>query len=83
MTGLHSKKRPNDLIFTRMFDGRVLDMVEVGVEEIRGMSEFEVSRWSLSQNHGRQSDSESWGGRQEGGPSSLLESGVEQVGYGK
>lgn len=30
-------------MFTRMFDGRVLDMLEVGVEEIRSMAEFEVS----------------------------------------
>ena len=46
VTGLHSKKRPNDLIFTRMFDGRVLDMIELGVENIRTMGQFEVSwRW--------------------------------------
>ncbi|KAK4685238.1 ribosome production factor 2, partial [Tremellales sp. Uapishka_1] len=40
ITGLHSKKRPNDLVFTRMFDGRVLDMVELGIDEVKGMSEF-------------------------------------------
>ena len=42
VTGLHSKKRPNDLVFTRMFNGRVLDQIEVGVEKIRPMSEFQV-----------------------------------------
>ncbi|CAD6583973.1 MAG: rRNA-binding ribosome biosynthesis protein rpf2, partial [Tremellales sp. Tagirdzhanova-0007] len=40
VTGLHSKKRPNDLVFTRMFDGRVLDQIEVGVEKIQPMSDF-------------------------------------------
>jgi ribosome production factor 2 len=44
VTGLHSKKRPDDLVFTRMFDGRVLDMIELGIDAIRGMAEFEVSR---------------------------------------
>ena len=44
VTGLHSKKRPHDLIFTRMFDGRVLDMLELGIEGIKEMSEFQVSR---------------------------------------
>ena len=42
VTGLHSKKRPNDLIFTRMFDGRVLDQIEVGVEKIQPMSDLTV-----------------------------------------
>jgi ribosome production factor 2 len=43
LTGLHSKKRPNDLIFTRMFDGRVLDMIELGIENVKAMSDFAVS----------------------------------------
>jgi hypothetical protein len=43
VTGLHSKKRPNDLIFSRMFDGRVLDQVELGIEGFVGMDGFSVS----------------------------------------
>lgn len=42
MTGLHSKKRPHDLVLTRMFDGRVLDMIELGVDEVKEMSKFKV-----------------------------------------
>lgn len=42
VTGLHSKKRPHDLVFTRMFDGRVLDMIELGIEGFTSMSDFEV-----------------------------------------
>ncbi|WWD21395.1 hypothetical protein CI109_105880 [Kwoniella shandongensis] len=48
VTGLHSKKRPHDLVFTRMFDGRVLDMIELGVEELRSMAEFSTPKSSLS-----------------------------------
>ncbi|ORY24218.1 Brix domain-domain-containing protein [Naematelia encephala] len=47
VTGLHSKKRPHDLVFTRIFDGRILDMVEMGIEEIRTISEFESPKSSL------------------------------------
>lgn len=47
LTGLHSKKRPNDLIFTRMFDGRVLDMLELGIDQIKGMADFAVSNDSF------------------------------------
>jgi ribosome production factor 2 len=42
VTGLHSKKRPDDLVFTRIFDGRVLDMIELGIDEIKDMSSFKV-----------------------------------------
>lgn len=40
--GAHSKKRPNDLVFTRMFNHQVLDMLEVGVEMAQAMSEIKV-----------------------------------------
>ncbi|BEI85070.1 hypothetical protein CcaverHIS002_0504710 [Cutaneotrichosporon cavernicola] len=39
VTGLHSKKRPHDLIFTRMFDGRVLEHLELGIDEFVSMSD--------------------------------------------
>jgi len=38
--GQSTKKRPNGLVFARMFDYKVLDMCEVGVEGFKGMSEF-------------------------------------------
>ncbi|WWC72916.1 uncharacterized protein I206_106880 [Kwoniella pini CBS 10737] len=47
VTGLHSKKRPNNLVFTRMFDGRVLDMIELGVDDFRGMDEFDSPKSSV------------------------------------
>jgi ribosome production factor 2 len=46
--GLHSKKRPHDLVFARMFAGQVLDMVEVGVEMAQSMAEFKVRLLRLS-----------------------------------
>lgn len=40
--GQDTKKRPDGLTFVRMFDGRVLDMVEVGVTNFVSMSELKV-----------------------------------------
>lgn len=40
--GQSTKKRPNGMVFVRMFDGRVLDMCEVGVEDWKSMNEFKV-----------------------------------------
>jgi ribosome production factor 2 len=42
--GQDTKKRPDGLTFVRMFDGRVLDMCEVGVTSFRSMSELKVTR---------------------------------------
>ncbi|KAL7421023.1 rRNA-binding ribosome biosynthesis protein rpf2 [Cryptotrichosporon argae] len=47
LTGLHSKKRPHDLVLTRLFDGRVLDQVEVGVDDVKPMAEFETPKASV------------------------------------
>lgn len=40
--GQTSKKRPNDLTFVRMFDGKVLDIVETGVENYVSMESIPV-----------------------------------------
>jgi ribosome production factor 2 len=42
VVGQTSKKRPNNLVFARMYDYRLLDMVEVGVDKFVPMSEFKV-----------------------------------------
>ncbi|KAA8497175.1 Ribosome production factor 2-like [Porphyridium purpureum] len=38
--GSHSKKRPHNLVLGRMFDFSVLDMVEFGVEQLKGIHAF-------------------------------------------
>lgn len=40
LIGTHNKKRPDNIVLARMFDFRLLDMVEVGVEKYVPMSEF-------------------------------------------
>lgn len=42
VVGQSTKKRPDGMIFVRMFDYRVLDMCEVGIENYKAMSEFKV-----------------------------------------
>lgn len=40
--GQSTKKRPNGMTLVRMFDNRVLDMLEVGVENFVSMHDFKV-----------------------------------------
>ncbi|WWC91036.1 uncharacterized protein L201_005976 [Kwoniella dendrophila CBS 6074] len=47
VTGLHSKKRPHNLVFSRMFDGRILDMLELGVDDFKSMDEFDSPKSSV------------------------------------
>ncbi|KAI0956533.1 hypothetical protein AcW1_005189 [Taiwanofungus camphoratus] len=42
VVGQSTKKRPDGLVFVRMFDGRVLDMCEVGIDEWVSMTDFKV-----------------------------------------
>uniref|UniRef100_A0A8C9SYH5 Ribosome production factor 2 homolog n=1 Tax=Scleropages formosus TaxID=113540 RepID=A0A8C9SYH5_SCLFO len=38
--GSHNKKRPNNLVFGRMFDFHVLDMIELGIEKFVSLSDI-------------------------------------------
>ena len=42
VVGQSTRKRPHKLTFVRMFDHRVLDMCEVGVDMFKSMAEFKV-----------------------------------------
>lgn len=44
VVGQSTKKRPHGLTFVRMFDHRVLDMCEVGIEGWKSMADFKVGR---------------------------------------
>jgi len=44
LVGQTTKKRPNGLTFVRMFDGQVLDMMEVGVDSWAGMDSFKTRK---------------------------------------
>lgn len=36
----HNKKRPNNIILGRLYDDQLLDMIELGIEQYRSLSEF-------------------------------------------
>lgn len=42
VVGQSTKKRPDGLTLVRMYDGKVLDMCELGVEKFVSMDEFKV-----------------------------------------
>ena len=44
LVGSHQKKRPDNLVLGRVFDGHILDMFEFGVREYRGASDFESAK---------------------------------------
>ncbi|CAG8497616.1 320_t:CDS:2 [Ambispora gerdemannii] len=45
--GNHTKKRPQNLIFVRMFDGQVLDMIEVGVVNAKSIADFKTPKCAV------------------------------------
>ena len=45
--GQSTKKRPNGLTIARLFDGRLLDMCELGVEQFVSMDGFKVRSLSI------------------------------------
>lgn len=36
----HNKKRPNNIVLGRLYDEQLLDMIELGIEQYKGLSEF-------------------------------------------
>jgi len=42
MYGSNQKKRPNNIILGRTFDGQLLDMIELGIVGIKQLNEFKV-----------------------------------------
>ena len=42
VVGQSTKKRPDGMVFVRMYDNRLLDMCEVGIEKWISMNEFKV-----------------------------------------
>jgi len=44
MYGCHSKKRPHNLVVGRLFNHRMLDMVEFGIEDFKSTKQFSPSK---------------------------------------
>lgn len=42
--GNHQKKRPDNLVLGRVFDGHILDMFELGVQNYKSTNEFDVPK---------------------------------------
>lgn len=48
MFGSSSKKRPGNLVLGRLFEHELLDMVELGINEYKGLSEFQNEKIGTS-----------------------------------
>lgn len=44
MMALHNKKRPHNLVMGRMYENTLLDMMEFGVENYKGLKDFKVEK---------------------------------------
>lgn len=44
MIALHNKKRPHNLVMGRMYEHMLLDMIEFGVENYKGLKDFKVEK---------------------------------------
>ncbi|KAH8556634.1 Brix domain-containing protein [Umbelopsis sp. PMI_123] len=47
VVGTHSKKRPHNLVFARMFDHQIMDMMELGIESATAMSQTKGSKCAV------------------------------------
>jgi ribosome production factor 2 len=47
VVGTHSKKRPHNLVFARMFNHQIMDMMELGIEKATAMSQTKVRRFTI------------------------------------
>lgn len=45
--GCNNKKRPDNVVFGRMFDYRLLDMIELGIEAYNGLNDFTTAKITL------------------------------------
>jgi len=44
MIATHNKKRPHNLIMGRMYEHMLLDMIEFGIENYKGLKDFKVEK---------------------------------------
>lgn len=58
--GSHSKKRPDNLIVGRTFDNQILDMVEFGVKQYKGLCDFKNEKIGLMSKPGLVFNGDKW-----------------------